>query len=146
MLRDCLVAPARVHVWVMSQGQGCGFDDEIVNTNFYDFIHLLPQRHQIRDVVIDSQVEMRDGSGRLRQPLGDRATHRGEGDLLLLECRGALQAARRRAKARRYTLDVPRDDPAARSTALNRVEADAHFAGHLPRHRRRTWSAAFYDT
>src|SRR5207237_1503859 len=105
VLCDGFIAPARVHVRMMAKRQRCGADHKIIHTNLYvfDFVELLPERKQIGDVVISSQIKMRNRSRRLREAFGDRASHRGEGDLLFLEdwCRGGLQAARR-AKARLY--------------------------------------------
>ena len=69
-------------------GQRRRADDEVVHADLrlLDLIELLPKRKKIRDVVVDGQIEVRDRPGRLREALGDGATHRGERDGFLLEC------------------------------------------------------------
>ena len=65
MQGDGLVAPARVHVGMMPDGQRRRADDEVVHADFrlLDLIELLPKRKKIRDVVVDGQIEVRDRPG-----------------------------------------------------------------------------------
>src|SRR5216683_2524265 len=148
MLRDRVVAPARIDIRMMPQRERGGADHKIIHTDLYvfDFVELLPKREKIRDVVVGGQIKMRNGAGRLREALRDGAAHRGEGDLLFLEDSRPRLSRRPRAAVLHFgTLNVLRDDPSLRSAALNGVEADAHLARHLSRQWRRSPFAATLD-
>jgi hypothetical protein len=155
VLRDRVVAPARVHRRMVTQRERDAADDEIVETDLHaaDLDQLLPHREQVRDVVIGGEIEMRDRSRRLGKPLRDRAAHRRKRNDFRLEHRSAGACTERSRSVagwpggvppplcnRFRVLDVGSDDASARTAPLHAVETDAEVARHTPRQRRGTKS------
>src|SRR5918996_119965 len=100
---------------MMKERERSGADDEVVQARLHAFnlVELLAEGHEIRDVIIDGQIEMRDRAGRFGEAFGDGAAHRGEWNGFLLESRGRT----RRRGRRRSTelLYVVGDDSPARA-------------------------------